>query len=261
MLSTSRCAWRSIVFVWAGVSLGLAVSSAHAETITVSAAASLTNAFKEIAAHYEQQNPQDKVLLNFGASGTLLQQIDKGAPVDVFASADEATMDKAAAAGLVVDGTRTTFVRNTLVLIQPATATFTLDFLEALQNPAVQRIAIGNPDSVPVGRYTKAALEATGQWDVLQPKVILTQNVRQSLDYVARAEVQAGFVYGSDAALFKDKVKISDTVPVEKPVTYPIAVVKSSAQAALAQRFIEAVTSDYGQQVLARFGFVPVAPR
>jgi len=261
MLSMSRCALRSTVSVLAGLGLGLAAWGAHAETITVSAAASLTDAFKEIAAHYEQQNPQDTIQLNFGASGTLLQQIDKGAPVDVFASADEATMDKAAAGGFVVDGTRATFVRNTLVLIQPAAATVPLDSLAALQNPAVERIAVGNPDSVPVGRYTKAALEAAGQWAVLQPKVILTQNVRQSLDYVARAEVQAGFVYGSDAALFKDKVKVSYTVPVEKPVTYPIAVINSGGQTEAAKRFIAMVTSDYGQQVLTRFGFEPAAAR
>lgn len=261
MLPTPRFAMRATVSVLAGLGLSLAAWSAHAETITVSAAASLTDAFKEIAAHYEQQNPQDKVQLNFGASGTLLQQIDKGAPVDVFASADEATMDKAAASGLVVEGTRATFVRNTLVLIQPEAATLQLDSLEALQNPAVERIAVGNPDSVPVGRYTKAALEAAGQWEVLQPKVILTQNVRQSLDYVARAEVQAGFVYGSDAALFKDKVKISYTVPVAKPVTYPIAVIKTGGQAEAAKRFVDVVTSDWGQQVLARFGFEPAASR
>lgn len=261
MLPIPGFSLRSTVSLLAGLGLSLAACSAHAETITVSAAASLTDAFKEIAAHYEQQNPQDKVQLNFGASGSLYQQIDKGAPVDVFASADEATMDKAAAAGLVVDGTRKTFVHNTLVLIQPEAATVTLDSLAALQNPAVERIAVGNPDSVPVGRYTKAALEAAGQWDVLQPKVILTHNVRQSLDYVARAEVQAGFVYGSDAALFKDKVTISYTVPVEKPVTYPIAVIKSGGQTDAAKRFIDVVTSDYGQQVLTRFGFESAAAR
>lgn len=264
MLPLSRFALRSTVAVLAGLGLmGLngAASMAHAETITVSAAASLTDAFKEIAAHYEQHNPHDTVQLNFGASGTLLQQINRGAPVDVFASADEATMDQAAAAGLVVAGTRVTFARNTLVLIQPEAASLTLDSLQTLENPAVERIAVGNPDSVPVGRYTKAALEAAGQWEVLQPKVIVTQNVRQALDYVARAEVQAGFVYGSDAALFKDKVKISYTVPVQKPVTYPIAVIKNGGQTEAAKRFVAVVTSDYGQQVLTRFGFETAEPR
>ncbi|WP_156454410.1 molybdate ABC transporter substrate-binding protein [Lampropedia cohaerens] len=244
------------VLTWAAVSL-MAAHSAQADTITVSAAASLTDAFKEIAQLYETQHPQDQVDLNFGASGTLYQQIDKGAPVDVFASADEATMDKAEAAGHVLEGTRQTFVKNTLVLIQPAGSAAALDSLQALQGEQVQRIAVGNPDSVPVGRYTKAALEAAGQWQSLLPKVIQTQNVRQSLDYVARGEVDAGFVYGSDAALMKDKVKVSFTVPVQTPVTYPIAVIQQGGHAEAAKRFIATVTSSQGQEILARYGFQP----
>ena len=241
----------------AALLLSLAATGAMAGTVTVSAAASLTDAFKDIAKVYEAANPGDKVELNFGGSGTLFQQIDKGAPVDVFASADEKTMDKAAKGGLVVDGTRLTFVKNTLVLIQPSAGTAKLDSLDALRGDDVKHIAVGNPSSVPVGSYTQAALKAAGQWDALQPKVILTQNVRQSLDYVARAEVEAGFVYGSDAALMKDKVKVSYTVPVQTPVTYPIAVMKNGSNEAAARRFIETVTSREGQAILERYGFVP----
>jgi len=168
-------------------------------------------------------------------------------------------MDKAQQAGLVIEGSRQTFVQNTLVLIQPAAGKAQLNSLDALRDKAVQRIAVGNPDSVPVGRYTKASLEAAGQWDALQPKVILTQNVRQALDYVARSEVDAGFVYGSDAALIADKVKVSYTVPVQTPVTYPIAVIKNGGNPTGGKRFIDAVTSAQGQQILSRYGFVPVA--
>lgn len=250
---------RPVTALSLAVALAFSAQGAVADTITVSAAASLTDAFREIAQAYEAQHPDDNVQLNFAASGTLLQQIDKGAPVDVFASADETTMDKAEAAGLVVDGTRQTFVKNTLVLIQPAGSATPLDSLDALKADGVQRIAVGNPDSVPVGRYTKAALEAAGQWEALLPKVIQTQNVRQSLDYVARGEVDAGFVYGSDAALMQDKVTVSYTVPVQTPVTYPIAVIKNGGQEAAARRFIEAVASPAGQAVLARYGFEPAA--
>ncbi|NYT25171.1 molybdate ABC transporter substrate-binding protein [Alcaligenaceae bacterium] len=245
----------------AAFTLAISAGSVSAETITVSAAASLTDAFKEIAQEYETRNPEDKVQLNFGGSGTLLQQIDKGAPVDVFASADENTMDKAEAGNLTVPGSRQVFVRNTLVLIQPSASTTALDSLEALRADSVQRIAVGNPDSVPVGRYTKLALEAADQWAALQSKVIQTQNVRQSLDYVARGEVDAGFVYGSDAALMKDKVKVSYVVPVEKPVSYPIALIRGGGKEAAAARFVELVTSSYGQDVLARYGFQPAAGR
>nr|WP_207226431.1 molybdate ABC transporter substrate-binding protein [Corticibacter populi] len=247
------------------LSLALLAQGASAETITVSAAASLSDAFKEIAQQYEAQHPGDSVQLNFGASGALLQQIDKGAPVDVFASADEKTMDQAEQKGLLVPGSRQSFVLNSLVLIQPVGSSAAITGLDGLQTDAVARIAIGNPDSVPVGRYTKGALEAAGRWDALQPKLIFTQNVRQSLDYVARGEVDAGFVYGTDAALMKDKVKIAYTVPVEQPVSYPIAVLKSGsqpeAQLQAAQRFVDLVVSPAGQQVLGRYGFLPPAGR
>lgn len=245
--------------IFASLVLLAAGQVAVAETITVSAAVSLKDAFTEIAQKFEAGNPGDKVELNFAASGTLLQQIQKGAPVDVFASADENTMDKAEQARLVVEGTRQTFVRNTLVLIQPTRVknAARLDSLQALQGGDVQRIAIGNPESVPVGRYTKGALEAAGQWDALQPKFILAQNVRQALDYVARAEVDAGFVYGTDAVLMSDKVKVAYVVPVEKTVSYPIAVMTTGAQQETARRFVALVASALGQEVLKRYGFTP----
>lgn len=243
----------------AAMSLVLAAQGVSAETITVSAAASLTDAMKDIAAKFEAANPGDTVQLNFGASGSLYQQIEKGAPVDVFASADETTMNRAQKAGLVVTDSRKTFVKNTLVLIQPAAASCTVDSLVALRADGVQRIAVGNPQSVPVGRYTKGALEASGDWEALQSKFILAQNVRQALDYVARGEVDAGFVYGTDAALMKDKVKVSYTVPVEKPVSYPIAVLKHGQDKAAAQRFVDLVLSADGQAVLAGYGFEPAA--
>lgn len=240
------------------LSLMVAAQGVSAETITVSAAASLSDAFKEMAAKFEADNPGDTVQLNFAASGSLLQQIEKGAPVDVFASADEKTMDRAEKSDLVLTDTRKTFVRNTLVLIQPTAAENGLGSVEALREDAVQRVAIGNPDSVPVGRYTKRALEAAGHWDALQDKLILAQNVRQALDYVARGEVDAGFVYGTDAALMKDKVKVAYTVPVEQPVSYPIAVLRHGQDKAAAQRFVDLVLSSDGQAVLAGFGFDPV---
>lgn len=243
----------------AAVSLLFAAQGASAEIITVSAAASLTDAMKDIAAKFEAANPGDTVQLNFGASGALYQQIEKGAPVDVFASADENTMSRAEAAGLVVTDSRKSFVKNTLVLIQPANATATVGSLAALRADDVQRIAVGNPASVPVGRYTKGALEASSDWAALQSKLIMAQNVRQALDYVARGEVDAGFVYGTDAALMKDKVKVSYTVPVEKPVSYPIAVLKHGQDKAAAQRFVDLVLSADGQAVLAGYGFEPAA--
>lgn len=232
----------------------LATGQAAAE-LTVSAASSLTNAFKEIAEGYQAQNPAAKVALNFGASGALLQQLAKGAPVDVFASADQETMDMAQQQGLVKAADRHDFVRNTLVLIVPFDTTSVPRRLDDLVPPGIKRIAIGIPNSVPVGRYTKHALEAAKLWTVLGPKAINTQNVRQSLDYVARGEVDAGFVYATDAALMKNKVKVAFEVPLEMAIRYPIARTAAGGNAVEAERFVRYVLSPAGQAVLLKFGF------
>lgn len=244
--------------VWKHVLLTAALSmtsAAACAALTVSAASSLTNAFKEIAQAYERQYPGSQVALNFGASGALLQQIAKGAPVDVFASADEETMDRAQQLQLIKAADRHDFVRNTLVVIVPADATAALKRLDDLRQPGVRRVAIGNPASVPAGRYALRALEAAGMAPALSPKTISTQSVRQSLDYVARGEVDAGFVYATDAALMNDKVKVAFTVPLAVPISYPIARTAASANAAEAARFVGYVLSPAGQAVLARFGF------
>jgi molybdate transport system substrate-binding protein len=233
----------------------LAAGLAQAGDLHVSAAASLTNAFRDIAAHYEAQHAGTKVLLNFGASGALLQQMAKGAPVDVIASADMETMDAAEKQGLVAGAERRNFARNSLVVIVPRDSRLALRRLQDLGQPAVQKIAIGNPASVPVGRYTQHALRSAKLWPSLSAKAINTQNVRQSLDYVARGEVDAGFVYGTDAAVMKDRVKVAFEVPLDAAVAYPVARTAASADPAEARRFVDFVLSPAGQAVLAQYGF------
>jgi molybdate transport system substrate-binding protein len=233
----------------------LATGLARAGELHVSAAASLTNAFREIAGRYEAGHAGTRVLLNFGASGALLQQMARGAPVDVFASADAETMDLAAKQGLMVDGERRDFARNSLVVVVPRDSNLPLHRLQDLGQPAVQKIAIGNPASVPVGRYTRHALESAKLWAGISAKAITTQNVRQSLDYVARGEVGAGFVYGSDAALMRDKVKVAFAVPLDVAIRYPIARTSAGPDAPEARRFVDFVLSPAGQAVLAKYGF------
>ena len=223
--------------------------------LTVSAAASLTNAFKDIAQSYEAQHPGTKVLLNFGASGALLQQMAKGAPVDVFASADQETMDRAQKEGLVNAADRKDFVRNKLVLIVPVDAKTVPANLNDLTQAAYARVAIANPASVPVGRYSQTALEAAKLWPAMQAKAINTQNVRQSLDYVARGEVDAGFVYATDAAIMKDKVKVAFVVPLETTILYPIAKTAASSNAADATSFINYLATPAAQDILGKYGF------
>ena len=216
---------------------------ASAQQLTVSAASSLTDAFKEIGARFEAGRPGVAVRFNFAASGVLLQQIVQGAPVDVFASADQETMDRGAAQKLIAADTRRDFASNALVLVTPPVSP--VKSLRDLALPAVKRIAVGKVASVPVGRYTQQALESAQLWPALNPKLVFADNVRQVLDYAARGEVEAGFVYRTDAV----------TVGGHAPVAYPAAVVADSKQAALARNFVAFLAGSEAQAILARHGF------
>lgn len=235
--------------------LVLGVAGAHAADLTVSAAASLTNAFKEIGPAFEAAHPGNKVQFNFGASGALLQQIAKGAPVDVFSSADQETMDQAQAQKLVDAGQRRNFVSNALVVIVPAGTNKVPASLTDLTQTGYPRIAIGLPASVPVGRYTKNTLEKLGLWSIFEQKMVGANTVRQALDYVARGEVDAGFVYTTDAALMPDKVKVAFVVRMQEPILYPVAPIHSSTNAAAARAFVDYLLSPPAQSILAKYGF------
>jgi molybdate transport system substrate-binding protein len=230
-------------------------AAASAADVTVSAAASLTNAFRELAQAFEAAHPGDKVLLNFAASDPLVQQIAKGAPVDVFASADQEAMDKAEALKLLAPGTRRDFVTNTVVVVVPTASALKPATLADLDVPAVQRLTTGNPASVPIGRYAKDALTKAGVWARLEPKFVYGGSVRQSLDYVARGEVDAGFVYATDVMAQKDKVRAVLTVPTTAPVRYPVAVLAGAPQPQLARSFAQYVLSPAGQAILGKHGF------
>ena len=229
--------------------------AAQAADLTVSAAASLTNAMRDIAPLFEAAHPGTKLQLNFGASGALLQQIAKGAPADVFASADQETMNQAQTQGLVKADQRRDFVRNTLVVIVPTAATQIPAAVADLARPGCARSAIGLPASVPVGRYTKAVLETANLWGTIEPKMIGSNNVRQALDYVARSEVDAGFVYATDAALMADKVKVTVTVPTAKPILYPVAPLTAAPNAEAAAQFVDFLFTPPARAVLTKYGF------
>ena len=238
------------------VALTVTAPSVFAADLVVSAAASLTNAFKTLAEQFEKTHPDTKVVLNFGASDVLMQQIVKGAPADVFASADQDAMNKAESEKVVQPASRKDFAANQIVLIVPGDSKLGIASLKDLTKADVKRIAYGNPSSVPVGRYTRSALEAENLWDAVSAKGVPAQNVRQSLDYVARGEVDAGFVFATDAAVMPEKVKVAVRVPNRTPVTYPIAITAQTKQAAAANAFVSYVLSADGQAVLARYGFL-----
>jgi molybdate transport system substrate-binding protein len=234
--------------------VAVASAPARGQELVVSAAASLTNAFREIGKAFEADNPGTAVTFNFAASDILLAQIAKGAPADVFAAADEEAMNRADRDQLLRPGTRRDFAVNQLVLIVPAAAA-PVSGLPALASERFRRIAMGSPQTVPAGRYAKEALEGAKLWTALSPKLVYTQNVRQALDYVAREEADAGFVYATDAAIMPDTVKVAFSALTAKPVRYPIAAVNGTKHPLPATAFVAYVAGAPGQRVLARYGF------
>lgn len=237
----------------------LAPRPAAAAEIIVSAAASLVDAMREVAGAYEARHPQDKVLLNIAASDVLLAQIAKGAPADVLATADEETMDRAQRRELVRADTRADFAGNRLVLAVARANPAGVATLRDLAGASATRIAVGNPASVPAGRYARAALGDAGLWDALMPKLVFAQNARQALDYLARGEAEAGLVYATDAALAAPRVRVVADVPTRTPVRYPVAVVASTQHDASARAFARFLVEPQAQAILQRRGFLPVA--
>lgn len=241
-----------VLMLWAAL---LGPGAVLAQPITVSAAASLQDAMREIGKAFSAEHPGVELIFNFASSGVLLTQIAQGAPVDVYASADLETMNRALARRLIDPSTRTEFAGNELVLISPASRPASIGTLRDLLGNDVRRIAVGSVASVPAGRYAKAALDSQRLWATLTPKLVFADNVRQVLTYVGRAEVDAGFVYRSDALQAADKVRVDLVVPLAQPVRYPIARVAASKQPALADQFISFVKSAPAQAVFARHGF------
>jgi molybdate transport system substrate-binding protein len=239
------------------VVIGLALPGhAQQREIIISAAASLRDAFQELAPIFEKQTGF-KANYNFAASGVLMQQIEAGAPADVFASAAQRQMDDLQKKGLIVESTRKDFTGNSLVLIIPANSKLKIKDFTDLANPEFARIAIGSPKTVPAGQYAQDALTTLQLWDKLQQRFIPAENVRQVLDYVSRDEVDAGLVYSSDAAIAGDKIRVVSQAPkgTHEEIVYPIAVIKDSKNARAAQQFIDLVLSKTGKDILAKYGF------
>ena len=232
-------------------------SVARAQEATFSVAVSMKEAVQELGRTFTTARPGVTLRYNFGASGDLQKQIEAGAPVDLFISAAQRQMDELEQKKLVVVASRRVFARNVLTIVKPSDSRIDIARPGDLLGPGVGKIVIGNPRTVPVGQYAEESLRALGLWDRVQPKLILAENVRQALDYVARGEVDAGFVYTTDAALVGRRVKEAFR-PAEdtyRPVLYPVAVVAGTRQPALAQAYIDLLVSREGQAVLRKHGF------
>jgi molybdate transport system substrate-binding protein len=233
-------------------------SSSPASELTISAAVSLKDAFDEIAEISKKRNGA-RIHFNYGASGALQKQIESGAPADIFASAGAKQMDELMSKGLIITDTRKDFARNSLVLIVPAKSVVVSSFAD-LANPAVRKVAVGNPKTVPAGQYSDQTLTKLKLLPQMQTKLIFAEDVRQVLDYVVRDEVDAGIVYSSDALSAGDKIKIAAHAPDDShdPILYPIAVIKDSKQQEAARKFIDLILSSEGQAIMIKHGFLAI---
>jgi molybdate transport system substrate-binding protein len=224
--------------------------------ILVAAASSLTDVLKEIAAAFQKANPRIRIRFTFGASGTLLQQIQAGAPVDVFISASPKEMDTLEKAGRLLAGTRANIAGNRLVLIVPASGSRVTGWVSLVSAPG--RIALSNPDSVPSGRYARETLTRRKLWDAVAKKGVYGGNVRQTLAYVAGGNVAAGVVFATDAKIEARRVRVVATATPGKdhaPIVYPASILGSSRQSNAARRFLTYLRTPAAQAVFRRFGF------
>jgi len=246
-----------LLLVVCGSAISTDISSAESQKeIIVSAAISLKNAFEEIGRLYEAKSGV-KVLFNLGASGDLAQQIEGGAPVDIFASAAQKDMEELDSKGMIIQGTRSNFVANSIVLIVPKGTKNAPASFGGLKAKEIRKIAVGNPKTVPAGRYAEEVLTYYKLLPIVKDKLIFTENVRQVLDYVVRGEVDAGIVYATDAMTIVKEVKIVASAPEEShmPVVYPIAVVRGTRNEASARAFVALVLSPEGRRILQEYGF------
>jgi molybdate transport system substrate-binding protein len=231
--------------------------AADAGQTLVFAASSLTDALNEVGEAYAKSG-KPKPVFSYASSSALARQIENGAPANIFISADEQWMDYVAERKLIVEKSRASFLGNSLVLVTPADKPIKVDIkkgfaLAKLLNGG--KLAMGDPESVPVGKYGKAALENLGAWTKVESNVVRADNVRSALAFVARGEAAAGIVYATDAAVEKN-VKVAATFPEDSypPVSYPVADV-AGHDTPEARAFRAFVTGPQAKAIFVKYGF------
>ncbi|MCJ8014640.1 molybdate ABC transporter substrate-binding protein [Paenibacillus sp. KQZ6P-2] len=224
--------------------------------LTISAAASMTDALNEIAKTYEKAHPNIQLSFNFGGSGALQKQIEQGAPADLFLSASTKNMKPLVEQQLIEEGQEKTLLKNELVVVVPSDAKTSVASIGDLSKAEVKKVAIGIPESVPAGNYAKEALMSSKLWEPLQSKTVQAKDVRQVLQYVETGNADAGFVYKTDA-LTSPKVKIAFTVDPKaySAVEYPIGIVKATKHAKEAEDFYNYLQSQPAMDVFTKYGF------
>jgi molybdate transport system substrate-binding protein len=224
--------------------------------LTISAAASLTDALMQIQADYKGAHPQTKLYFNFGASGALEQQIEQGAPADLFLSASPQYMERLVSRQLVDVKHQTNLLTNELVVIVPSGHNSEVGSLADLAKPEIRHIAIGIPQVAPVGQYAMESLKKVGLWDSLQPRVVQAKDARQVLAYVETGNADAGFVYRTDAAA-SSKVEIAFPLDPQSypPIIYPVGIVASTKHPTEATDFYTYLQQDKARAIFNKYGF------
>lgn len=250
------------VLVAAGLVLTVGWDSGRQENekqpveLHVSAAASLTDAMKELAGSYEKEHPEVKIVYNFGSSGALQQAIQNGGETDLFFSAAQKQMDALDKDGLLADGTRKDLLINEVVLIVPKEGGQDLADFHQVTVPEIRHIALGEPKGVPVGQYSEEVFTKLGILDAVKAKAVYGSDVRQVLSWVESGDAECGVVYATDAAV-SDKVKVVAKAPADthKPIIYPAAALKDSRHLDVAKDFLAFVSSDANKKVFETYGF------
>ncbi len=230
--------------------------------ITVSAAASLKDVIEDIEPLYQEKHPETEIIYNFGSSGSLQRQIEQGAPVDLFISAASKQMDALEKEGILLRETRRDLLKNQMVLVTAKTNAKNnpkFDNFDDLTNQQIKTIALGEPESVPAGKYAQEVLTSFQITDKVNSKAVYGKDVRQVLNYVATGNADAGIVYRTDVQV-ADNVEIVATAPENShsPVVYPIAVIKDSQHSEAAKDLIEFLTTPEAQEIFEENGFVTV---
>jgi molybdate transport system substrate-binding protein len=251
--------FRIVVALVAAVFISALARSAQSpkHDLTVSAAISLKDVLNDIEAAYKSGHAGTTLHFNLGGSGTLQQQIEQGAPVDLFISASPKEMDALQSKGMLLAGTRHDLVKNEVVLIVPADKTGVGDFQD-LTKADVKEVAIGEPRTVPAGDYAQQVLTHFGIYDRLKPKLVFGKDVRQVLAYVETGNADAGIVYATDARI-TSRVKVVATAPEDShaPVVYPMAVLKATRDASGAKEFEQFLAGPQAKALFVKYGFVP----
>jgi molybdate transport system substrate-binding protein len=260
---TSRRSWLALLTAAVlTLAAGTAPAAAQSRDVLVFAAASLKNALDEIAAQWQRESGK-KAAISYAASNTLIKQIEQGAPAAIFISADLDWMDYGQQKNLIKPDTRSNLLGNRLVLVAPKDSNISANIQPGFDLAALLkggRLAMGNVDAVPAGKYGKAALEKLGAWDGVRDKIAQAESVRAALVLVARGEAPLGIVYQTDAAS-DPTVKIVGTFPenTHPPIIYPIALTKESTSPD-ASAFLNFIRSPAARPIFERQGFTVLGP-